>query len=143
MATRSTAKKRVPAARATKRAIETSPSNASTDVFGALRAILRPFAKRLAVKTDDGALYYLDAKKPWQGKTLFFGAVRAGKARVSFHLFPLYACPTLKDDVSPALGKRMQGKSCFNFTRVDEALFAELATLTARGFAIFEARGMV
>ena len=31
----------------------------------------------------------------------------------------------------PELRRRMQGKACFNFTRVDEALFAELATLTA------------
>lgn len=33
---------------------------------------------------------------------------------------------------SPALRKRMQGKSCFNFTRVDDALFFELVDLTAR-----------
>jgi len=26
----------------------------------------------------------------------------------------------------------MQGKSCFNFTRIDDDLFAELAVLTAR-----------
>ena len=30
----------------------------------------------------------------------------------------------------------MQGKSCFNFTRVDEALFAELADLTRRGYDV-------
>jgi len=29
----------------------------------------------------------------------------------------------------------MQGKSCFNFTRVDEPLLAELATLTERSIA--------
>ena len=28
----------------------------------------------------------------------------------------------------------MQGKSCFNFTRVDEDLLAELTSLTARGY---------
>jgi hypothetical protein len=28
----------------------------------------------------------------------------------------------------------MQGKSCFNFTKVDEALFAELGELTRTGF---------
>ena len=35
----------------------------------------------------------------------------------------------------------MQGKSCFNFTRVDEALFEELDGLTARGIAGFRERG--
>jgi hypothetical protein len=34
--------------------------------------------------------------------------------------------------MSPALKKRMQGKACFNFTAVDEALFKELAALTRR-----------
>ncbi len=29
----------------------------------------------------------------------------------------------------------MQGKSCFNFARVDEGLLAELETLTAAGYA--------
>ena len=34
--------------------------------------------------------------------------------------------------------KRMQGKSCFNFTTVDEVLFAELSQLTAAGFKRFK-----
>jgi hypothetical protein len=33
----------------------------------------------------------------------------------------------------------MQGKSCFNFTTVDEGLFAELADLAARGIPGFRA----
>lgn len=28
----------------------------------------------------------------------------------------------------------MQGKSCFNFTQIDEELFSELARLTRQGF---------
>ena len=37
--------------------------------------------------------------------------------------------------MSPDLRRRMHGKGCFNFTRVDEPLFAELADLTATGIA--------
>lgn len=40
--------------------------------------------------------------------------------------------------VSPALKKRMQGKSCFNLTAPDAALFAELKHLTAEGFRRFK-----
>jgi hypothetical protein len=47
---------------------------------------------------------------------------------------PVYAWPDLLEDASPELRKRMQGKSCFNFTTVDEALLAELAELTRRAF---------
>ena len=30
----------------------------------------------------------------------------------------------------------MQGKSCFNFTKIDEALFTELAALTEKSIAL-------
>ena len=62
-----------------------------------------------------------------------------GKRYVSFYLMPVYASPELDAAVSPALRKRKQGKSCFNFDRIDEALFAELSDLTARGIPGFEA----
>ncbi len=35
--------------------------------------------------------------------------------------------------MSPELRRRMQGKSCFNFTTVDEPLFAELACVVEAG----------
>jgi hypothetical protein len=47
---------------------------------------------------------------------------------------PIYVKPHLLDDVSPALRKRMQGKSCFNFAKVDDPLLAELEALTKRGY---------
>ncbi len=47
---------------------------------------------------------------------------------------PIYAFRDLDDALSPELRRRKQGKSCFNFTTVDELLFAELATLIAAGF---------
>lgn len=37
----------------------------------------------------------------------------------------------------------MQGKSCFNFTEVDEVLFSELAGLTRRGMQSYEQEGYV
>jgi hypothetical protein len=68
---------------------------------------------------------------------MWFGAVRAGKAYVSYHLMPVYSSPALAARISPALKKRMQGKSCFNFTKPDPDLFAELADLTAAGAEVF------
>jgi hypothetical protein len=41
------------------------------------------------------------------------------------------------------LKKRMQGKSCFNFTSVDEGLFQELAALTGKGFDELRRRELV
>lgn len=58
------------------------------------------------------------------------------KARyVSYHLTPVYTWPDLQDGMSPGLRTRMQGKSCFDFARVDEELIAELDALTAAGAA--------
>ncbi|NIW44259.1 MAG: hypothetical protein GWN30_05650, partial [Gammaproteobacteria bacterium] len=68
---------------------------------------------------------------------LFYGKTNIGKNYVSYHLMPVYMYPDLLDDVSDDLKKRMQGKSCFNFRKIDEDLFSELEGLTERGFQRF------
>ena len=71
------------------------------------------------------------------GQPVWFGGVRLGKAYVSYHLMPVYTHPALAAKISPALKKRMQGKSCFNFKVVDAALFDELEALTREGAALY------
>ena len=51
---------------------------------------------------------------------------------------PVYMYPQLLKDVSPELKKRMQGKSCFNFKKVEPELFRELAELTRKGAEKFK-----
>jgi len=46
-------------------------------------------------------------------------------------------CPDLLKNISPELKKHMQGKSCFNFKRVEKSLFDELSQLTRQGFERF------
>jgi hypothetical protein len=67
-----------------------------------------------------------------------FGAVEIKKRYVSYHLMPLYLAPEGALTVSEQLRRRKQGKACFNFTRVDEDLFAELSDLTRRSVAVAE-----
>jgi hypothetical protein len=102
-------------------------------IFTQLKKILQKYAKRLTVTTDTPTNYYLDAgySEKYQ-RPIFFGAVTVRKNYVSYHLMPVYMFPELLTDISPALKKRMQGKSCFNFRTVDKALFAELAQLTRK-----------
>lgn len=78
-----------------------------------------------------------------KGKEVWFGAVRIGKRYVSYHLMPIYACPDLLEGMSSDLKKRMQGKSCFNFTNMDDQLFKELEDLTKRGFERFKKLGFI
>jgi hypothetical protein len=74
---------------------------------------------------------------------LFVGATRIQKSYVSFYWMPVYMYPEMLEGLSPMLRQRMQGKSCFNFKEVDEALLDELARLAEAGMAKFEADGYV
>jgi hypothetical protein len=109
-------------------------------VFGLLRPLLARYANHLAVKTDTPIEYTLVTKSasPFpqhKEQPLYFGSVRLGKAYVSFHLMPMYMCPALTNSISPALKKRMQGKTCFNFkTDPESHLITELKRLTGAGF---------
>lgn len=107
-------------------------------VFKKLKSILKPFAKRLTVKSDTPEAYYLDGpySEKWK-KELFFGAAQIKKNYVSFYLMPIYMCPDLLINISPELKKHMQGKSCFNFKNIEPPLFDELAQLTKQGFERF------
>jgi hypothetical protein len=108
-------------------------------IFLRLKAILEPYAAHLIVVADTNQNYYLDTRHVMKnGKALFFGAVRRGKAYVSFYLMPVYAQPDLLDSISPRLKKHMQGKSCSNFRSLDEPLFRELEEITKAGFARFK-----
>ena len=116
------------------------PTQDFSTVFLRLRSILEPYAGRLTVVADTDRNYYLDTKHILKnGKPIFFGAVRQGKAYVSFYLMPIYAQPDLLEGISPTLKKHMQGKSCFNFRSMDEPLFKELEKLTKAGFTRFKA----
>ena len=108
-------------------------------VFEQLKGILKPYAEKLTLKVDTPDTYYLDGpySEKWQ-KELFFGSAQIKKNYVSFYLMPVYMYPELLEDISPELKKHMQGKSCFNFKKVEPALFDELAALTREGAEKFK-----
>jgi len=99
-------------------------------VHSRLKAILAPYRVRLHVAADGPGGLTLEFPgfegKPWG----YAAGTRVGKRYVSYYLMGVYGDPALLDAMSPELRRRMQGKSCFNFTRIDEPLFTELAALT-------------
>ena len=108
------------------------------EIFFALREILRRHTGRLIVAEDTASCFRLEGgMHPTHKKPFPIAWVAVGKAYVSFHHMGVYACPDLLKGVSKELKARRQGKSCFNFTSVDPALFAELEDLTVRGFDAF------
>lgn len=97
-----------------------------------LRRILDPYRDRLTVSRDGPDGMYLELPgyegQPWG----YVGGTRLGKRYASYYLMGVYGSPDLLVSISPALRRRMQGKSCFNFTTIDEGLLAELEALTAK-----------
>jgi hypothetical protein len=109
-------KKSIARKQATKKLTDTTEFPA---VFARLKAILEPYAPRMTVVKDDVIWYHLDTK--------FIGKNKS---------------PKWVADMSPGLKKRMQGKACFNFTTVDDELFAELEALTKAGAKWFLSGGL-
>lgn len=115
-----------------------------SELFAALRAILQPYAAQLDCVADREGEFSLDTRHLLENKRpLWFGGVQVKKNYVSYHLMPVYLNPDLLAPLSPELRKRMQGKSCFNFTKLDEELLAELAELTAAGFRDYQLQGYI
>lgn len=103
-------------------------------IYPRLRDIMLAAAPAMVVSKDQpGSLELrtpdVDPKTKQPG---WFGTVTVKKSYVAFHLMPLYTAPELAADISSALAKRKQGKTCFNFTKIEEELFDELSALTRR-----------
>jgi hypothetical protein len=104
------------------------------EVFKRLRSILARHVPPLVVSKDTASDYSLAVDFPSAPENArYFGGINIRRSYVSFYLMPVYANPALMTGASGDLKKRMQGKSCFNFSKVDEDLFEELAALTDRG----------
>jgi len=113
------------------------PARDFTAVDRRLRQILEPLRSRFSVTKDspEGMTVEIPGLegKPWG----YVAGVRPGKSYVSFYLMSVYSSPKLMASMSPELRRRMQGKACFNFTKVEEPLFAELARVTKAGLEPF------
>jgi hypothetical protein len=107
--------------------------------FATLRGLLAAHSKQLLVQVDKPGDYQLCSRsmKDRVGRPLFVAAVQVKKNYVSYHLMPIYASPQLLKGLSPSLKKRMQGKSCFNFTTIEPEQVEELSALTKTGLEAF------
>jgi hypothetical protein len=104
------------------------------EVYARLREIMLEAAPGMTINRDEpGALELrtpdIDPKTKQPG---WFGTVTIKKGYVAFHLMPLYLAPHLASEISPALAKRRQGKTCFNFKKIDDVLLEELSGLARR-----------
>ena len=108
-------------------------------IYNALREVMLRSTTAMDATTDEPGNLVVKAR--WsEGKKkepAWFGALQVKKNYVAYHLMPLYALPSLKDQISPELEQRMQGKSCFNFKIVESELFDALEHLTVKCAAAY------
>ncbi len=113
-------------------------------LFERLRSILQEYEPHLMLKINTDNNYYLVAphSPKWKSEVMF-GAVQIKKNYVTYYLMPLYMYPELVQGMSRLLKKRMHGKSCFNFKRMErDDLYVELAGYTERGFERFRVENL-
>ena len=111
----------------------TAPARDFAAVAARLREILLPYRDLFAITRDEPGAMTVEVRGREGQPGGYFAGIRSGKRYISYYLMSVYAFPDQLDGLSPELRRRMQGKACFNFTKVDEALMTELAELTARG----------
>ena len=113
-----------------------------TKVFEELRKIMYPYSLKLVCQADEEGNLYIDTAHIMKNKKpLFFGAVQVKKKYVSYYLMPIYVNSGLLDSISLKLRQHLRGKSCFNFTKVDQSLFSELSMLTNTGYEYYRDEG--
>jgi hypothetical protein len=101
-----------------------------------LRAILAPYQDRL----ETASIYNIPTLRRAGAKAHdWFAFVKPAAKHVGFYLLPVYHHPELLAGMSPALARRLTGKSTFTFTTADEDVLAELEVLVARAFAAYMA----
>jgi len=114
------------------------------ETFNSLKEILKKYEKYLSITSEKKDTYNLNAGYSEKYKReIYFGGVQIKKNYVSFHLMPVYVNPKLLNNLSPELKRRMQGKSCFNFKKIDEKQVKELAKLIKRGYEYYKKAGLL
>jgi hypothetical protein len=101
-----------------------------------LRAILVPYEVRLEWATVYGIPVL---RRPGAKAHEWFAFVKPASKHVGFYLLPVHTHPALREGLSPALSKRLTGKSAFTFPALDEELSMELEGLVARAFDAYMA----
>ena len=97
-----------------------------------LQAVLDPYRDRLEAATIYGIP---TLRRPGAKAHDWFAFVKPASKHVGFYLLPVYTFPALREGLSPALTRRLTGRSTFTFPVLDEELATELEGLVARAYA--------
>jgi len=71
---------------------------------------------------------------------MFFAAIANRKDSVTFHFFPCYMNTEMLES-APNLAKKLKGKTCFHFRKVEDVNEKELNTLLKKGVIAWKKMG--
>jgi hypothetical protein len=99
-----------------------------------LRAIVEPYAAHLEWAT----IYNIPTLRR-AGATAhdWFAFVKPASRHVGLYLLPMHTHPALRESLSPALAKRLTGRSTFTFASLDDGLVRELEDVVARAYELY------
>lgn len=118
------------------------------EIYNALVKILKPYEKKLNMRTDRKCKYELSGKKKvvaWKREfeSMFFAAVIIQKGFTGFYFFPIYTHVKEFKKLPDNLKKCLKGKSCFHIKKNDKDLFASIKEIVKQGFDIYKKSGWV
>lgn len=117
------------------------------EIFTKLTATLKKYTPPMIASKGSEKGFELIGNKPVPyGSTkkiipgMFFAGVGHAKDSVTFHFFPCYMNEEILD-VAPSLVKKLKGKTCFHFKKVEDVNEKELNALLKKGVSAWKKMG--
>ena len=118
-------------------------------IFEQLKKLVSAYAKGHLVESgNQPGGYGLSSNKTIevagrQRDDVYFAGVLVQKGYVGFYFMPVYADPSLKNQLHPDLVKCLKGKSCFHIKKNDPALMQHVKDALKTGYENYKAKGWV
>jgi hypothetical protein len=119
-------------------------------IFGRLSASLKKLSPPMVCSKDTAKCVELIGNTPVPyGSTkkiipgMYFASVVARKDVVSFYFMPIYYHEKDFADIAPGLMKRLKGKTCFQFTTLEQIDEKEVSVMLKRGTQAWRKLGYV
>ena len=118
------------------------------EVFGKIKEILKKYEPPFGHKIDSNTGYDLWSFRAVEmsGRKypeLYFGGITLRGKYVSLYNMAIYIHKELLADLSPALKKKLSGKSCFHLTEVDNTMLTEIETLYDKAYQFYKDSGWI
>lgn len=120
------------------------------EIFEKLKIILQQYSPPLVCDEDTSAKYNLigNVPVPYGASKqvipgMYFATAAITKTKTSLYFFPIYMNGKELSEKIPQLKKALSGKTCFNFSKPEEADETELHLLIKQGIDFYKKQGYV